>query len=171
MENNPMPRRIDPKPCGCGCGGQTRGGDFLPGHDQRLRAILEEKAGGLLNLKRIVERALNETIDYQGITAMNQQIKEIVESIPNMRYQRNKANIHPIRRDDWPDNKGAIWIVPQPSKNQYVFKLNGIALATAGGEFMLKYGAPYDYDKDEPQWRIPPHELENAIRLVAERGI
>lgn len=29
--------KVDPKPCGCGCGDQTRGGDFLPGHDARYR--------------------------------------------------------------------------------------------------------------------------------------
>jgi hypothetical protein len=41
--------------CGCGCGGMTAGGDFQPGHDQKLRADLERRAGGLKNLNRLVE--------------------------------------------------------------------------------------------------------------------
>ena len=168
MENHTMPRRIEPKPCGCGCGSETRGGDFLPGHDQRLRAILEEKVGGLLNLKRIVEKALNENIDHQGISAMNQQIKDIVERLPNMRYKRNAANIHPIRRNEWKSGDGAVWIIPQPSKNRYQIALNGIARVMFGGEFQRQYGQPYDYGQHgDPQWRISPQELEDALRLVA----
>ena len=41
--------------CECGCGGQTRGGAFLPGHDQRLRAGLEAKVGGIMNLRDLVD--------------------------------------------------------------------------------------------------------------------
>ena len=40
--------------CACGCGETTRGGDFKPGHDAKLRARLEERVGGLLNLERLV---------------------------------------------------------------------------------------------------------------------
>jgi hypothetical protein len=29
--------------CECGCGQVTKGGGFLPGHDQRLRAGLERE--------------------------------------------------------------------------------------------------------------------------------
>ena len=43
--------------CECGCEGQTQGGSFLPGHDQRLRASLEEQVGGLLGLRSIVQAA------------------------------------------------------------------------------------------------------------------
>jgi hypothetical protein len=41
--------------CACGCGGETKGGNFLPGHDQKLRKNLEDSVGGLLNLKYLVE--------------------------------------------------------------------------------------------------------------------
>ena len=43
--------------CKCGCGGETRRGKFRPGHDQKLRAKLENMAGegGLLNLAALVE--------------------------------------------------------------------------------------------------------------------
>lgn len=41
--------------CLCGCGGIPEGGEFLPGHDQRLRANIEGSAGGLLNLKHVID--------------------------------------------------------------------------------------------------------------------
>lgn len=37
-----LPRMRKPKPpkdCGCGCGEQTKGGDFLPGHDSYLKGL------------------------------------------------------------------------------------------------------------------------------------
>lgn len=43
--------------CACGCGKRPVRGDFLPGHDQRLRAELERRVGGLLGLRMLVEAA------------------------------------------------------------------------------------------------------------------
>ena len=40
--------------CECGCGDDTKGGQFLPGHDQRLRTSLETEVGGLLPLRALV---------------------------------------------------------------------------------------------------------------------
>ena len=40
--------------CECGCGNETHGGAFLPGHDQTLRAKLEERVGGLIALRELV---------------------------------------------------------------------------------------------------------------------
>ena len=54
-----MPRKMVPRRCNCNCGGMTKGGWYLPGHDQKLRAAIEEKAGGLLELKTLVEKRLN----------------------------------------------------------------------------------------------------------------
>lgn len=48
------PRKLDPSPCACGCGEMTKTGQFKPGHDQKLRAAIEQAAGGLLELQRIV---------------------------------------------------------------------------------------------------------------------
>ena len=31
-----------PQECGCGCGGMTKGGRFLPGHDARFHAAQKE---------------------------------------------------------------------------------------------------------------------------------
>ena len=35
------PRAGEPRPCLCSCGGTTRGGTFLPGHDARLHGVLK----------------------------------------------------------------------------------------------------------------------------------
>jgi hypothetical protein len=43
--------------CGCGCGEPTEGGTFRPGHDQKLRAELERRAGGILSLARLIDTA------------------------------------------------------------------------------------------------------------------
>lgn len=43
--------------CECGCGDETSAGQFLPGHDQKLRIALENEAGGLLGLRTLVSSA------------------------------------------------------------------------------------------------------------------
>ena len=43
--------------CECGCGGNTSSGQFLSGHDQKLRSLLEQQVGGLLPLRVLVEAA------------------------------------------------------------------------------------------------------------------
>ena len=43
--------------CQCDCGGIVTAGDFLPGHDQKLRTKLEHRVGGLLALKELVHAA------------------------------------------------------------------------------------------------------------------
>jgi hypothetical protein len=58
-----MPRKIVPKPCACGCGGITKGGKFIPGHDTRVyRAILQHIDGDVLDLKRIIEQTTDRTV-------------------------------------------------------------------------------------------------------------
>lgn len=53
-----MPRKIIPKKCSCGCGGITKGGTFLPGHDQRVLSAIIERVGGINQLKALVEQTL-----------------------------------------------------------------------------------------------------------------
>ncbi|MEX0709408.1 MAG: hypothetical protein WD078_15740 [Woeseia sp.] len=53
-----MPRRVRPKQCACGCGEITKGGNFIPGHDSKLQSAIVEKVGGIIELRRIVEKAL-----------------------------------------------------------------------------------------------------------------
>jgi hypothetical protein len=51
--------------CRCGCGGETKGGRYLPGHDQKLRAEIERRAGGLEELRRVVKKALDIRIEVK----------------------------------------------------------------------------------------------------------
>jgi hypothetical protein len=41
--------------CECGCGEPRPNGGFVPGHDQKLRAQLESRVGGLRALRDLVE--------------------------------------------------------------------------------------------------------------------
>jgi len=41
--------------CACGCGKQTAGGSFVPGHDQKLRTRTEERVGGVVALAKLVD--------------------------------------------------------------------------------------------------------------------
>jgi hypothetical protein len=43
--------------CKCGCGERTSGGNFLPGHDQKLRTMLVDEVGGLFALQELVQSA------------------------------------------------------------------------------------------------------------------
>jgi len=40
----------------------TRGGDFRPGHDAKLQSAVVEAAGGIIELRKIVEKALRTEI-------------------------------------------------------------------------------------------------------------
>lgn len=40
--------------CECGCGEESARA-FVPGHDQRLRTVLERRVGGILSLRSLVE--------------------------------------------------------------------------------------------------------------------
>jgi len=37
----------------------TKGGRYLPGHDQKLQAAIENQARGRLELKALIEKTLN----------------------------------------------------------------------------------------------------------------
>ena len=43
----------------------TRGGAFLPGHDAKTLSAIIEAAGGTPALKKLVENALNRTIEVK----------------------------------------------------------------------------------------------------------
>lgn len=43
--------------CACGCGETPTRGLFKQGHDQKLRTRVEERAGGLVALTRLVDFA------------------------------------------------------------------------------------------------------------------
>lgn len=50
-----MPRKVIIRPCSCGCGDNTKGGRFIPGHDAKLISALIEAVGGIENLRTLVE--------------------------------------------------------------------------------------------------------------------
>ncbi|NNL07493.1 MAG: hypothetical protein HKO86_07190 [Gammaproteobacteria bacterium] len=57
-----MAQKLQARYCACGCGGLCKG-QWLPGHDQRLRAAIEHEVGGLVELRRIIEERLHRSID------------------------------------------------------------------------------------------------------------
>lgn len=57
-----MPRKKIPKPCGCGCGEMTKGGQFIPGHDAKLLSAIIQSVGGLEHLRNIVEKHIGTNI-------------------------------------------------------------------------------------------------------------
>ena len=60
-----MPRKIIPKQCSCGCGGVTRGGDYLPGHDAKILSAIIENVGGVKELRLLVEGVLKRQIEVR----------------------------------------------------------------------------------------------------------
>jgi len=59
-----MAQKLQPRYCACGCGAICRG-KWLPGHDQKLRAAIENEVGGLIELRRIIEERLHRSIDLK----------------------------------------------------------------------------------------------------------
>ena len=57
-----MPRSAIPKDCACGCGKQTKGGTFLPGHDARLMADIIYELGGVENVLPVIEKHLRRPV-------------------------------------------------------------------------------------------------------------
>jgi hypothetical protein len=63
--------------CACGCGGRPSGGHFLPGHDQRLRADLERRIGGLIPLRMLVEAAEHFSEGSIQASMFNSMVKDL----------------------------------------------------------------------------------------------
>lgn len=64
-----MPRVRKPKPakeCECGCGGQTKGGRFIPGHDARLHGWALRVERNVCTLEQVAELAGQGTADAVG---------------------------------------------------------------------------------------------------------
>jgi hypothetical protein len=64
--------------CACGCEGKPVNGNFLPGHDQRLRADLERRVGGLISLRKLVEAAEHFVNGDVGSYQFNGMVKELM---------------------------------------------------------------------------------------------
>ncbi len=63
--------------CACGCGIVPANGNFLPGHDQRLRTDLERRVGGLISLRMLVEAAEHFVEGNVGSSQFNGMVKEL----------------------------------------------------------------------------------------------
>jgi hypothetical protein len=63
--------------CACGCGETPVKGSFLPGHDQRLRADLERRVGGLIALRMLVEAAEYFDAGDVGSSQFNGMVKDL----------------------------------------------------------------------------------------------
>ena len=61
-----MPRKSRTYQCACGCGGTTKGGHWLPGHDAKLISAILEAIGGHTPLRRLVEEHLGRPIVVAG---------------------------------------------------------------------------------------------------------
>jgi hypothetical protein len=54
-------------------------GEFVPGHDQRLRADLERRVGGLISLRMLVEAAEHFVQGNVGSYQFNGMVKELLQ--------------------------------------------------------------------------------------------
>lgn len=66
--------------CACGCGEKPSKGNFLPGHDQRLRADLERRVGGLIHLRMLVEAAEYFVDGSIGSSMFNNMVKDVLQN-------------------------------------------------------------------------------------------
>lgn len=64
--------------CACGCGKRPIKGDFVPGHDQKLRANLEERVGGLIALRMLVEAAEHHVNGSIGSSMFSSMVKDLL---------------------------------------------------------------------------------------------
>ena len=66
--------------CECGCGEDTAGGPFRPGHDQKLRAQLESRVGGIFQMRSLVEAMENFRSRKSTPESFAATVREIFES-------------------------------------------------------------------------------------------
>ncbi len=64
--------------CACGCSGRPARGEYLPGHDQKLRAKLESQLGGLSALNRLFEAAISYTDGHMSLEGLGTRTRDIV---------------------------------------------------------------------------------------------
>lgn len=65
------------KQCECGCGGAPTAGDFLPGHDQRLRSDLEQHVGGLLALRHLVRISAAYANGEETLSSFSDEVRRV----------------------------------------------------------------------------------------------
>ena len=75
--NNGMnkPKKLRSPICLCGCGGHTKGGRFLPGHDAKLKKALvaDARAGKKRAMKKLEKLGWSKFLDLQPVRQLNQE--------------------------------------------------------------------------------------------------
>ncbi len=64
--------------CACGCDESTEGGTFRPGHDSKLRAEAERRAGGVISLAKLVDAAVEFVDDAVTLDQLGDRIKQLM---------------------------------------------------------------------------------------------
>ncbi len=65
--------------CECGCGTAIAGRTFVPGHDQKLRIQLEQRVGGLLALRELVESLEEHAAARSTAEALSSRVREVLQ--------------------------------------------------------------------------------------------
>ncbi len=84
--------------CECGCGEDTLGG-FRPGHDQKLRIALEQRVGGLLALRSLVEAAERFAVGQSQSDALMDNVRTILGGVKSQSGQRDDGKTREITED------------------------------------------------------------------------
>ena len=64
--------------CACGCGKPTGGGEFLPGHDQKVRTTAENTVGGVRNLHELAMAAYEHAKGRLPLEELGRLVRRIV---------------------------------------------------------------------------------------------
>ena len=88
-----MVQKLQARCCACGCGGLCKG-QWLPGHDQRLRAAIEHEVGGLVELRRIIEERLHRSIDLRHEADSESYRRSYALPVNKAGFESNKRRRH-----------------------------------------------------------------------------
>jgi hypothetical protein len=73
--------------CQCGCGQESKS-EFLPGHDQKLRAQLESRLGGILHLRALVDAAESYALGSSSESEFTRYVRSLFESASDTKRSR-----------------------------------------------------------------------------------
>lgn len=168
-----MPRKIRPKLCGCGCGEKTRGGQFLPGHDSKTLSAIVEYVGGTLELKRIVEDALDCRIPVNTGSGKNDDendmadpsIELAVSKYSQLVLQVNAGQRHRIIKQGF-GGSGSLWM--RAITNGYRVLVTGDVDSLLYPLISNLYGSEHGEDQGRKYWRLDLDGMQSVVRMFAE---
>ena len=77
--------------CECGCGEETEDRRwFLPGHDQRLRTLLERRVGGVLALRELVVAAETYALGESTAEALTQKVRRVFSTAWRSEFRQGR---------------------------------------------------------------------------------